>query len=128
MTSSLVEVVSMPLPGTSLYEISAELLDGTRLSLSHFQGRVLLIVNTASKCGFTPQYGALERLYAEYHGRGFEVLGFPANDFKEQEPGTDEEIAQFCTMNYGVTFPMFSKISVKGEGMDPLYAELSAWR
>lgn len=101
-------------------------IDGTDQNLSDFQGKVLLLVNVASRCGNTPQYTGLQSLYEKYHDKGFEVLGFPANDFKEQEPGTDEEIAEFCTANYGVTFPMFSKISVKGEGIHPLYAEITS--
>jgi glutathione peroxidase len=100
-------------------------IDGTDQNLNDFLGEVLLVVNVASRCGNTPQYTGLQALYDKYHQQGFEVLGFPANDFKEQEPGSDEEIAEFCTTNYGVTFPMFSKISVKGEGMHPLYEEIT---
>ncbi|WP_408005561.1 redoxin domain-containing protein, partial [Rhodohalobacter halophilus] len=85
-------------------------LSGDEISLSQYEGNVLLIVNTASECGYTPQYKELQELYEEYEGKGFYVLGFPANNFGGQEPGSDEEIAQFCEMNYGVTFPMFSKI------------------
>ena len=114
--------------GGSLYEISAELLDGTALGLSHFRGQVLLIVNTASKCGFTPQYAALERLYTEYHVRGFEVLGFPCNQFGAQEPGTAGDIGEFCQRNYGVSFPMFTKIDVNGPATHPLYRLLKAAR
>ena len=108
----------------SLYELSAELLDGTPLDLSHFKGRILLIVNTASKCGFTPQYAALERLYTEYHDRGFDVLGFPCNQFGAQEPGTASDIGEFCQRNYGVSFPMFTKIDVNGPATHPLYRVL----
>jgi glutathione peroxidase len=114
-------------PG-SLYEISAELLDGSPLPLSQFQGRVLLIVNTASKCGFTPQYAALEKLQTDYQERGFEVLGFPCNQFGAQEPGTAADIGQFCQRNYGVSFPVFAKIDVNGPAAHPLYRLLKAAR
>ena len=114
-------------PG-ALFEISAELLDGTPLSLSHFRGRVLLVVNTASKCGFTPQYEALEQLYEEFHVRGFDVLGFPCNQFGAQEPGTANEIEKFCHHEYGVSFPMFAKIDVNGPRTHPLYQMLKAAR
>lgn len=100
-------------------------LDGGVENLDAYKGRVVLVVNVASKCGLTPQYAGLERLYREREARGFVVLGFPANDFAGQEPGSDEEIAAFCEASYGVTFPMFSKISVKGEGAHPLYRELA---
>ena len=101
-------------------------LDGQEQSLSDYQGKVLLLVNVASQCGLTPQYKGLQALYSRYRDQGFEILGFPANNFGAQEPGTDEQIAQFCEMNYGVTFPMFSKISVKGNGIHPLYSELTS--
>ncbi len=101
-------------------------LNGSEESLTNYQGKVVMLVNVASKCGLTPQYTALQALYTQYQGQGFEILGFPANDFMGQEPGTDEEIGQFCEMNYGVTFPVFSKISVKGEEMHPLYAEITS--
>jgi glutathione peroxidase len=101
-------------------------LDGSPEDLGKYRGNVILLVNVASRCGLTPQYTALQQLYERYHGQGFEILGFPANDFMGQEPGTDEEIAQFCEMNYGVTFPVFSKISVKGDAIHPLYAELTS--
>ncbi|HET9033997.1 MAG TPA: glutathione peroxidase [Dokdonella sp.] len=91
-----------------------------------YGGKVLLIVNTASKCGFTPQYDALETLYAEYKDRGFAVLGFPSNDFRGQEPGTEKEIKEFCTLTYGVKFPMFEKVHVKEEDAHPFYAKLAA--
>ncbi len=105
----------------SIYEFSADLLDGQPLSLGYFRGRVLLVVNTASHCGFTPQYAALEELYTEYNARGFEVLAFPCNQFGKQEPGGADEIAQFCERNYGVSFPVFAKIEVNGAGTHPLY-------
>ncbi len=99
-------------------------IDGSQTSLADFQGRVLLIVNVASKCGLTPQYEGLEKLYEARRDAGLEVLGFPANNFGGQEPGTHEEIVEFCTSNYGVKFPMFEKISVKGDDQHPLYAKL----
>ena len=109
----------------TVYEFSAPLLDGHAMSLSAFKGRVLLIVNTASKCGFTPQYTGLEELHRAYKDRGFEVLGFPCNQFGEQEPGTAEEIGAFCARNYGVSFPIFAKIDVNGPSVHPLYRFLS---
>ena len=99
-------------------------IDGKDESMSDYQGKVLLIVNVASKCGFTPQYEGLERLFARFKNRGFAVLGFPANDFASQEPGTNTEIAQFCTTNFGVDFPVFEKITVVGAQKHPLYASL----
>lgn len=100
-------------------------LDGKEQSLADYRGKVLLMVNVASYCGNTPQYKGLQELYMRYHDRGFEVLGFPANNFGAQEPGSDKEIAQFCEANYSVSFPMFSKISVKGSDIHPLYAQLT---
>lgn len=100
-------------------------IDGTPTSLADFDGKVLLIVNVASQCGLTPQYEGLQALYRRYRERGLEVLGFPANEFGAQEPGTNEEIQSFCTANYGVEFPMFEKIVVKGEGIHPLYRALT---
>jgi glutathione peroxidase len=110
----------------TIYEFSAPLLDGRLASLAEFRGRVLLIVNTASKCGFTPQYGGLEELYRKYEKRGFAVLGFPCNQFGAQEPGTEVEIGVFCDRNYGVSFPMFSKIDVNGPHADPLFTFLKS--
>ena len=104
-----------------LYDFSAKLNNGTDRSLSDYKGKVLLIVNTASECGFTPQYKGLQELYAKYHHRGLEVLGFPCDQFGHQEPGSDAEIQSFCELNYGVTFPIFSKIEVNGTGTHPLY-------
>lgn len=101
-------------------------IDGSSASLADYQGKVLLIVNVASKCGFTPQYAGLEKLQERFSNRGFAVLGFPANDFAEQEPGTNAEIAQFCTTNFGVKFPIFEKITVVGSAKHPLYASLIA--
>lgn len=108
----------------TVYDYSARLLDGRVVCLAEFRGRVLLIVNTASQCGFTPQYGALERLYRNYKERGLEVLGFPCNQFGAQEPGTEEEIGAFCQQNYGVSFPMFSKVDVNGPDVHPLFGFL----
>jgi glutathione peroxidase len=101
-------------------------IDGQEQSLADYRGEVLLLVNVASECGYTYQYAGLQALYDRFHERGFEVLGFPANDFGAQEPGTDEQIAQFCQRSYGVSFPMFAKISVRGSGMHPLYADLTS--
>jgi glutathione peroxidase-family protein len=109
----------------SLYAFQVNDIGGAERSLSEFAGKVLLIVNVASKCGFTPQYKNLQALYTRYHERGFEILGFPANNFLHQEPGTDAEIQSFCSLTYGVTFPMFAKISVKGKDIHPLYAFLT---
>lgn len=108
-----------------VYGFSFHTLDGKPRALKEFEGKVLLIVNVASKCGLTPQYADLQLLYDKYKTRGLEILGFPANNFGAQEPGTHEEIHQFCTQNYGVTFPMFEKISVSGEDMNPLYKYLT---
>lgn len=101
-------------------------LDGTPVALERYRGQVLLIVNVASKCGFTPQYAGLEALYVRYRGRGFELLGFPCNDFGAQEPGTEQEIKAFCSRRFGVTFPMFSKVRVTGAGKAPVYEALAA--
>ena len=111
---------------TNIYDFTMRDIDGKDVSLSAFKGKVLLIVNVASKCGFTGQYEGLEKLYTTYTNRGFVVLGFPANDFLGQEPGTEAEIKSFCTLTYGVTFPMFAKISVKGKDIHPLYAFLTS--
>ena len=108
-----------------VHAFAANLNDGTSKKLSDYRGRALLIVNTASRCGYTKQYAPLEQLYARYRARGFEVLAFPANDFLGQEPGTNEEIRAFCTKEYGVTFPLFAKVSVKGKEIHPLYRYLT---
>ena len=108
-----------------MYSFVAKDISGKERSLSEFAGRALLIVNVASKCGFTPQYKGLQSLYERYRERGFEILAFPANDFLGQDPGTDADIKSFCSLTYGVTFPLFSKISVKGKGIHPLYAFLT---
>ncbi len=111
---------------SSIYDIPIAKISGEPASLSEFKGKVLLVVNVASKCGLTPQYEGLENLYERLRGQGLVVAGFPANDFKEQEPGTNKEIQSFCTMNFGVKFPMFSKIAVTGPQKHPLYAALIA--
>jgi glutathione peroxidase len=110
----------------SLYDFSATLNNGKDKKLSAYKGKVLLIVNTASRCGNTPQYAGLQELYAKYHDRGFEVLAFPCNQFGHQEPGGDEEIKEFCEANYGVEFPLFSKIEVNGDEAHPLYKFLKS--
>ena len=108
----------------SVYDFNAARLDGKDESLSNYRGQVLLIVNTASACGFTPQYAGLEALYGKLHGDGLTILGFPCNQFGAQEPGSESEIGAFCQKNYGVTFPMFSKIEVNGANAHPLYKYL----
>ncbi len=110
---------------TSVHDFAPRLADGTVKPLSDYRGTALLIVNTASKCGFTPQYRGLEALHREYGGRGFEILGFPCNQFGSQEPGDAAEIANFCSLKYDVTFPMFAKIHVNGPAADPLYGYLT---
>jgi glutathione peroxidase len=105
----------------SIYEFTMKNIDGKDVSLGNYKGKVILLVNVASECGNTPQYKDLEALYVKYKERGLVILGFPANNFGEQEPGTDAEIKKFCTSTYNVTFPMFSKISVKGDDQHPLY-------
>ena len=110
---------------SNIYQFEAELLDGTEKSLKDYEGKVLLIVNTASKCGFTPQFSGLEKLYEKYKDQGFEVLGFPCNQFGGQDPGSDEEIGTFCQKNYGVTFTMFSKVNVKGPEAHTIFRYLT---
>lgn len=109
----------------SIYDHPVKTLSGDAADLRDFEGKVALVVNVASKCGLTPQYEGLERLQATYGDKGFAVLGFPCNQFGGQEPGTGEEIATFCSTTYGISFPMFDKVEVNGEGRDPLYAELT---
>jgi glutathione peroxidase len=109
-----------------IYDVSVNTLAGEPASLSDYEGKALLIVNVASQCGLTPQYTGLEELHESYGSRGFEVLGFPCNQFGAQEPGSPDEIAEFCTTNYGVKFPLFEKIDVNGDGRHPLYAQLTA--
>lgn len=115
-----------PARGVDILSHTVKDIDGNDAPLSRYQGRVCLIVNVASKCGFTPQYEQLEALHERYRERGLAVLGFPANDFLRQEPGTDAEIKSFCTLTYGVTFDMFAKISVRGKKIAPLYADLTS--
>jgi glutathione peroxidase len=109
----------------SIYDFQVKTASNEEKSLADYRAKVLLIVNVASKCGFTPQYEGLQQLYEKYHEQGLEVLGFPTNQFLAQEPGTDEEIQQFCQQNYGVTFPVFAKIEVNGSGAHPLYQYLT---
>ena len=111
---------------TSIHDIAVETITGTTTTLGEYVGSVLLVVNVASKCGLTPQYEGLEALYETYRGWGFAVLGFPANNFREQEPASNDEIAEFCRTTYSVEFPMFAKISVVGDDQHPLYAALTA--
>jgi glutathione peroxidase len=108
----------------TIFKNSFNKIDGTPVTLADYEGRVLLIVNVASKCGLTPQYDGLEKLYERFRGRGFEVLGFPSNEFANQEPGSNSEIARFCETKFGIKFPMFEKISVNGSGRHPLYIEM----
>ena len=110
----------------NVHAFTLKTLDGKDKSLADFKGKTLLLVNVASKCGFTGQYKGLEELYRKYKDKGLVVLGFPANNFMGQEPGTDQEIQKFCSLKYDVTFPLFSKISVKGKDIHPLYAYLTA--
>ena len=110
---------------SSVYDFTAKTLTGKDVSLADYRGQVLLIVNTASKCGFTPQYEGLEKLYEELHPKGLTILGFPCNQFGSQEPGTADDIGQFCQVNYGVSFPMFAKIDVNGAHAHPLYKFLT---
>ncbi len=108
----------------SVYDYSAQDIDGNIVSMDDYRGKVILVVNTASKCGFTPQYTGLEKLYQDFKDEDFVVLGFPSNQFKEQEPGEDDEIKTFCEINYGVTFPLFSKVDVNGDHAHELFQYL----
>ena len=110
----------------SFYELKTTYLDGKPVDLAAYQGKVTLVVNVASKCGFTPQYKGLEALYEKYKDKGLVILGFPCDQFGHQEPGTEAEIKSFCELNYGVTFPLFKKIEVNGDGTDPLYKYLKS--
>ncbi|MEO7507839.1 MAG: glutathione peroxidase [Pyrinomonadaceae bacterium] len=110
---------------SSIYEFTVKDINGSDVKLDTYRGKVLLVVNVASRCGYTPQYTGLEKTYTKYHDQGFETLGFPTNNFGGQEPGTNAEIKEFCTLKYNVTFPMFTKISVKGDDLNPLYAYLT---
>ena len=109
---------------TTVYDFSCKTASGKAKSLKAYKGKVLLVVNTASKCGFTPQFAGLEELYEKYHDQGLEILGFPCNQFGNQDPGSNDEIQEFCQLNYGVSFPMFGKIDVNGSGADPLFKHL----
>jgi glutathione peroxidase len=109
----------------SIYDFSLKNIDGKETSLADYRGKVVLVVNVASRCGFTPQYEGLEKVYLKYKDRGLVILGFPANNFGGQEPGSNEEIKSFCSLKYNVTFPMFAKISVKGDDIHPLYKYLT---
>lgn len=124
----LIALVFMSIQGfsqASFYDFVVKDIDGNDFALSQLEGKKVMVVNTASKCGFTPQYEGLEKLYKEFGGENFVIIGFPANNFLRQEPGSDEEIKEFCSLNYGVTFPMMSKISVKGKDMHALYQWLT---
>jgi glutathione peroxidase len=110
----------------NIHDFTVEDAAGESVALSRYDGQVLLVVNTASKCGYTPQYEALEALHARFKDRGFAVLGFPSNDFLGQEPGSEKQIREFCTLTYGVKFPMFEKVHVKGRDATPLYKQLAA--
>jgi glutathione peroxidase len=109
----------------TIYGYKVQTIDGQDVELKQYAGEVLLVVNVASECGLTPQYAGLEQMYRKYKDQGFVILGFPANEFGKQEPGTNEQIKQFCTSTFGVTFPMFAKVCVKGEGICPLYKYLT---
>ena len=111
---------------TNIYDVTMQTIDGKEKPLADYRGKALLIVNTASRCGFTPQYASLEKLYEQYRDRGFEILAFPANNFHEQEPGTNQEIKQFCELKFHTTFPLFAKISVDGSDTHPLYKYLTS--
>jgi glutathione peroxidase len=110
----------------TVHDFSARTIDGKESALSAYSGKALLVVNTASECGLTPQYAGLEQLHERYTAKGFAVLGFPCNQFGAQEPGSEKEIAQFCTRNFGVTFPLFAKIDVNGDAAHPLFKHLKA--
>lgn len=125
MMVSLLFAVSLEAQNKSFYDFAVKTIDGKEFSLSSLKGKKVLVVNVASKCGLTPQYAQPEKLYEKYKDKDFVIIGFPANNFMGQEPGSNEEIAQFCSLNYGVTFPMMAKISVKGKEIAPLYQWLT---
>ncbi|MGA1976789.1 MAG: glutathione peroxidase [Bacteroidales bacterium] len=125
LMASMITTASVNFAQTGFYDFKVKTLEGKEFDFSTLKGKKVMIVNTASKCGFTPQYKDLEELYEQYQGK-FEIIGFPANNFANQEPGSDSEIREFCTKNYGVTFPMMEKISVKGDDMHPLYKWLTS--
>lgn len=124
-TLTLILLTTMAIGQNSFYNFTVEDIEGNAFNFSELKGKKVLVVNTASKCGFTPQYEQLQKLYDTYGSDKFVIIGFPANNFSEQEPGSNEEIATFCQRNYGVTFPMMSKISVKGADMHPVYKWLT---
>lgn len=124
-TVLLMTAFALALPMNSIYNLTVTDIDGKPTPLSQFRGKVLLVVNVASRCGYTPQYEQLQALYSRYRDRGLVVVGFPANNFMEQEPGSNQEIKEFCTRKYNVSFPMMSKISVKGADQAPLYQYLT---
>lgn len=121
MSIILFSIPGLKAQDTNFHSFTVQNIDGEEISLSEFKGKKVLVVNVASKCGFTKQYADLQKLYEEYGGEDFTIVGFPANNFLKQEPGSNEEIKEFCTLNYGVTFPMMAKISVKGKDIHPLY-------
>ena len=121
----LLIMVASASAGSGLYNFTLNSIDGKPAPLADYKGKVVMIVNVASQCGYTPQYSALESIYERYKDKGFVILGFPANNFGAQEPGTNEEIKTFCTRKYNVTFPMYAKISVKGADQSPLYSYLT---
>jgi len=123
--SSIRSIAGTLFAASGIYTFTLNSIDGTAAPLANYKGKVVLVVNVASQCGYTPQYSALEATYEKYKDQGFVILGFPANNFGAQEPGTNEEIKTFCTRKYSVTFPMYSKISVKGVDQSPLYAYLT---
>ena len=125
LAGAILMMASSLLAGSGLYSFTLSSIDGKPAPLAEYKGKVILLVNVASQCGYTPQYSALEAIYEKYKDRGFVILGFPANNFGAQEPGTNEEIKTFCTRKYNVTFPMYSKISVKGPDQAPLYSYLT---
>ena len=125
LIGAVLTVTTSLIAGPSLYSFTLNSIDGKPAPLADYKGKVILIVNVASKCGYTPQYSGLEATYEKYKDKGFVILGFPANNFGAQEPGTNDEIKMFCTRKYNVTFPMYSKISVKGADKAPLYSYLT---
>jgi glutathione peroxidase len=122
---TIIMVAASMFAAAGIYDFTLPSIEGSPLPLAKFKGKVVLVINVASKCGYTPQYSALEALYEKYQDQGFVILGFPANNFGAQEPGTNEEIKAFCATTYKVTFPLYAKVSVKGEDMTPLYQYLT---
>lgn len=122
---AIILVITSGLEAQSIYDYTVVDIDGNDFPMEQLRGKKVMIVNVASKCGFTPQYEQLQAIYEQYKDQNFVIIGFPANNFMKQEPGTDEEIKEFCTLNYGVSFPMMSKISVKGDDIAPVYSWLT---